>query len=74
MKLKNLRKWHLINSQHICILIMKTQLTGLITQTSLKHSQYPKTITKASNVLSDHRFDNAGKIHNGKHKENDSNG
>jgi hypothetical protein len=41
-----------------------TLLTGLNTQTSLKNNQYPKTITKASNVLSNHCFDNAGKIHN----------
>jgi hypothetical protein len=32
-------------------------LTGLITQQSLCNDQYPKTITEANNVLSNHRFD-----------------
>ena len=32
-------------------------LTGLITQQSLRNDQYPKTITKANNVLSNHKFD-----------------
>jgi hypothetical protein len=32
-------------------------LTGLITQQSLRNDQYPKTITKAYNVLSNHKFD-----------------
>ena len=33
-------------------------LSGLITQQSLKNDQYPKTITEANNVLSNHKFDN----------------
>jgi len=33
-------------------------LTGLSTQKSLGNEQYPKTITDATNVLSNHRFDN----------------
>ena len=32
-------------------------LAGLQTQQSLKNNQYPKTITEATNVLSNHRFD-----------------
>jgi ribosomal protein S10 len=51
-----------------------TLLAGLNTQTSLENNQYPKTITEASNVLSNHHFDNAGKIINHKHKENDLKG
>jgi hypothetical protein len=47
-----------------------TLLTGLQTQTSLKNEQYPKTITKAANVLSNHCWDNAGKTNNNKHKDN----
>jgi hypothetical protein len=35
----------------------------------LKNDQYPKTITKANNVFSNHRFDNAGKQQNHKPKE-----
>jgi hypothetical protein len=35
-------------------------LIGLQTQQSLKNNQYPKTVTEANNVLSNHRFDNAG--------------
>ena len=34
-----------------------TLLTGLQTQQSLKNNQYPKTITEANNVLSNHHFD-----------------
>ena len=33
-------------------------LRGLNTQQSLGNNQYPKTITEANNVLSNHRFDN----------------
>jgi hypothetical protein len=36
-------------------------LTGLQTQQSLGHNQYPVTITEANNVLSSHRFDNSNK-------------
>ena len=32
-------------------------IEGLVTQKSLKNDQYPKTITEANNVLSNHRFD-----------------
>jgi hypothetical protein len=32
-------------------------LAGLITQQSLKNNQYPKSITEANNVLSNHKFD-----------------
>ena len=32
-------------------------LSGLQTQQSLKNNQYPKSITEATNVLSNHRFD-----------------
>lgn len=32
-------------------------LTGLNTQQSLGNDQYPKTITEANNVLSNHKFD-----------------
>ena len=32
-------------------------LTGLITQQSLGNNQYPKSVTEANNVLSNHRFD-----------------
>ena len=34
-----------------------TILSGLITQWSLGNDQYPKSITEANNVLSNHRFD-----------------
>jgi hypothetical protein len=37
-------------------------LTGLQTQQSLKNIQFPKSITEANNVLSNHCFDNAGKV------------
>ena len=33
-------------------------LSGLITQQSLKNDQYPRTITEANNMLSNHKFDN----------------
>jgi hypothetical protein len=39
-------------------------LAGLQTQYSLGNNQYPQTITDANQVLSNHKFDNAGK---GKH-------
>jgi hypothetical protein len=39
-------------------------LIGLQTQQSLKNNQYPPSITEANNVLSNHRFDNAGKVQN----------
>jgi len=51
-----------------------TLLTGLHTQTSLKNDQYPKTITEANNVLSNHRFDNAGKHQNNKQKDSSDKG
>jgi hypothetical protein len=51
-----------------------TLLTGLHTQTSLKNDQYPKTVTEANNVLSNHRFDNAGKHQNNKQKDNNEKG
>jgi hypothetical protein len=35
-----------------------TILTGLHTQQSLNNDQYPRTITDANNVLSNHGFDN----------------
>ena len=38
-----------------------TLMTGLQTQQSLNNNQYPKTVTNATNVLSNHWFDNAGK-------------
>jgi hypothetical protein len=38
-----------------------TLMAGLQTQQSLNNNQYPKTITSATNVLSNHWFDNAGK-------------
>jgi hypothetical protein len=48
-----------------------TLLTGLQTQTSLKNEQYPKTITKAANVLRNHHWDNDGKTNSNKHKDNE---
>jgi hypothetical protein len=44
----------------------RSLLTGIHTQTSLKNNQYPKTITAANNVLSNHQFDNAVKHQNNK--------
>jgi hypothetical protein len=35
---------------------------GLITQQSLGNNQYPKAITKANNVLSNHKFNLAKKL------------
>ena len=52
-----------------------TLLSGLQTQQSLKNNQYPKSITEANNVLSNHRFDNASKSKNdytSKSNENNS--
>lgn len=43
-----------------------TLLTGLQTQQSLKNNQYPKSITEANNVLSNHRFDIASNMGKGK--------
>ena len=47
-------------------------LSGLITQQSLNNDQYPKTITEASNVLSNHMFDNA-KFYNKNSSNNNKN-
>eukprot|EP00978_Attheya_sp_CCMP212_P024517 scaffold77101_cov31-Attheya_sp.AAC.1 len=44
-------------------------LKGLNGQQSLGLNQYPTTITKASAVLSEHPFDNAGKTDNNKIKD-----
>jgi hypothetical protein len=41
---------------------------GLITQQSLGNAQYPNTITKANNVLSNHKFDAAKLLKNVKTK------
>jgi hypothetical protein len=51
-----------------------TLLTGLHTRTSLKNNQYPKTITKAYNIFSNHRFDNAGKQQTNKPNHNNDKG
>jgi hypothetical protein len=54
-----------------------TLLMRLNTQTSLKNNQYPKTVTKAANILSNHHWDNVGKTNNNtgnnnnKHKDNE---
>jgi Reverse transcriptase (RNA-dependent DNA polymerase) len=40
--------------------------TGLQTQQSLKNDQYPKTVTEANNVLSNHKFDSVGNSSNKK--------
>jgi hypothetical protein len=44
-------------------------LSGLHTQQSLGNSQYPKTITEANHVLSNHRFDNFNAKTNDKGKK-----
>ena len=49
-------------------------LTGLNTQQSLGNDQYPKSITKANNVLSNHRFDTNPKSSNANKKGNSSDG
>jgi hypothetical protein len=36
-------------------------MNNLKQQQSLKHDQYPKTISDASNVLNSHKFDNLGR-------------
>jgi hypothetical protein len=47
-------------------------LSGLQTQQSLGNNQYPKTITEAKNVLSNHRFDSVGRTRQpGSKKETD---
>ena len=47
-------------------------MSGLSTQLSLGNSQYPKTITEANNVLSNHRFDSTTTSHqSNKKKAND---
>ena len=48
-------------------------LTGLQTQQSLKNDQYPKTITEANNVLSNHRFDSTGNNNSNTHKNKNEN-
>ena len=45
-------------------------LTGLHTQQSLNNDQYPRTITDANNVLSNHRFDNV-KFNKSRQKDGD---
>jgi hypothetical protein len=45
-------------------------LSGLQTQHSLKNSHYPQTITEATNVLSNHRFDTVEKNDNKKSSKN----
>jgi hypothetical protein len=37
-----------------------TVMNGLVLQLSMKNNQYPKTITAATGILSNHRFDNSG--------------
>jgi hypothetical protein len=37
-----------------------TVMNGLVLQFSMQNNQYPKTITAATDVLSNHRFDNSG--------------
>lgn len=49
-----------------------TLLNGLQTQQSLKNDQYPKTITEATNVLSNHRFDNTSSYNNNNKIKNES--
>jgi hypothetical protein len=41
-----------------------TLLTGLNTQISFKNNQYPKTVTEAATILSNHHWDNVGKTNN----------
>jgi hypothetical protein len=48
-----------------------TLMSGLQTQQSLKNGQYPKTITEATNVLSNHRHDNTGTKKNNDRQHND---
>ena len=45
-------------------------MTGLNTQRTLGNNQYPTTITEASNVLSNHRFDNYKSNNNNNDKKN----
>jgi hypothetical protein len=45
-------------------------LSGLPAQHSLKNSQYPQTITEATNILSNRRFDTVGKNDNKKSSNN----
>ena len=47
-------------------------LSGLITQQSLKNNLYPKNITEANNVLSNHKFDNV-KSYNKNHPSTNKN-
>ena len=42
-------------------------MSGLISQYSMDHNQYPKTITTAMDILSNHKHDNRKKC-NGYHK------
>jgi hypothetical protein len=49
-----------------------TILAGLHTQQSLNNDQYPRTITDANNVLSNHHFDNI-KSNKPRHKDGDKN-
>jgi hypothetical protein len=45
---------------------------GLITHHSVKNKQYPKSITTASNVLSNHKFDVARSTDKNKNSNNQS--
>ena len=46
-------------------------LNNLKQQQSLKHDQYPKTVSDALNLLNNHKLDNIGKKYNEKTKENE---
>ena len=45
-------------------------LKGLKEQQSLKNDQFPKTVTSAMHVLSQHQFDNSRELNNKKREEN----
>ena len=49
-----------------------TLLTGLNTQHSLQNDQYPKTMSQATNVLSNHKHDNASSRRERQRKSNDN--
>jgi hypothetical protein len=53
---KKFRKRRLISLWQICIWITQTK-QNINTQISLKNNQYPKAVTKAATILSNHRWD-----------------
>jgi hypothetical protein len=50
-----------------------TVMNGLVSQFSMQNNQYPKTITAATDILSNHRFDNSGVLNKKKWSQSKKN-